>query len=98
MPQAQKHLRQVYAHIAHDSISIAQQIVADLAERTRPLDELPLTGKVIPEAGDENLREVHAHSWRIFYQMRNRDVFVFAIVHKRRQLAPEDIRELFRQQ
>lgn len=96
MPQAQQHLRQVYAHIARDSVSIAQQIVNDLAERTRPLDEFPLTGKVIPEANDENLREVHEHSWRILYQMRNRDVFVIAVIHKRRQLAPEDIRELFR--
>jgi toxin ParE1/3/4 len=96
MPQAQRHLRQVYTYIAHDSASIAQQVVNDLAERTRPLDEFPLTGKVIPEAGDENLREVHAHSWRIFYQVRNRDVFVFAVMHKRRQIAPEDIRELFR--
>lgn len=97
MPQAQQHLRQVYAQIARDSTSIAQQIVNDLAERTRPLDDFPWTGKVIPEAGDENLREVHAHSWRIFYQVRNRNVFVFAVMHKRRQLASEDIRELFRQ-
>jgi len=97
MPQAQRHLRQVYTHIAHDSVSVAQQVVNDLAERTRLLDEFPLTGKVIPEAGDDNLREVHEHSWRIFYQVRNHDVFVFAVMHKHRQLAPEDIRELFRQ-
>jgi|SRR5690606_14799375 len=97
MPQAQKHLRQVYTHIAHDSVSIAQQIANELAERTRLLDDLPWTGKVIPEASDENLREVQAQSWRIFYQVRGRDVFVFAVIHKRRQLAPEDIRELFKQ-
>lgn len=97
MPQARQHLRLLYTYIARDSVNTAQKIVNDLAERTRPLDAFPLTGKVIPEANDESLREVHEHSWRIFYQVRNRDVFVIAVIHKRRQLASDDIRDLFRQ-
>jgi plasmid stabilization system protein ParE len=96
MPQAQQHLRLLYTYIAHESVSTAQQIVNDLAERTRPLAEFPLTGKVIPEANDTSLREVHAHSWRIFYQVRSLDVFVIAVIHKRQQLMPKDIRDLFR--
>jgi plasmid stabilization system protein ParE len=49
-----------------------------------------LSGKVVPEVNDEHLREVHAHAWRIIYHVRNRDVFVIAVIHKRRQLSAED--------
>lgn len=94
LPQAQLHLRNIYRHIARDSISTAQQIVNDLTERTRPLAEFPFTGKVVSEVNDDNLREVHAHAWRILYQVRQRNVYVIAVLHKRQQLAFEDIQLL----
>lgn len=94
LPQAQLHLRNIYRHIARDSASTAQQIVNDLTERTRPLAEFPFTGKVVPEVNDDNLREVHAHAWRILYQVRQRNVYVIAVLHKRQQLAFEDIQLL----
>jgi len=93
-PQAQAHLRNIYRHIAKDSVNIAQRIVLELTERTRPLAEFPFTGKVVPETNDPNLREVHAHSWRILYQVRQRDVFIIAVLHQRQQFAFEDIQAL----
>ena len=94
LPQAQSHLRNIYRHIARDSVNTAQQIVNDLTERTRPLAELPFMGKVVPEVNDDNLREVHAHTWRILYQIRQRNVYVIAVLHKRQQLGFEDIQLL----
>ena len=90
-PQAQAHLRNIYRHIAKDSANTAQRIVHELTERTRPLAELPFTGKIVPETNDKNLREVHAHSWRILYQIRQRDVYIIAVLHQRQQFAFEDI-------
>ena len=94
LPQAQLHLRNIYRHIAKDSANTAQQIVNDLTERTRPLAGLPFTGKVVPEMNDENLREVHAHAWRILYQIRQHNVYVIPVLHKRQQLSFEDIQLL----
>ena len=47
-------------------------------------------GKAVPEVNDENLRELHAHSWRILYQVRQHEVFVIAVIHKRQILPMEN--------
>lgn len=89
-PQARAHLRNIYQYIAKDSTSIAKKVITELTECTRPLAELPFMGKVVPEAGDESLRELHAHSWRILYQVRQHEVFVIAVIHKRQILPLAD--------
>jgi len=94
-PGARSDLKAIHNYIASDAPMNARQVVADLRLKADSVADVPLSGKVIPELNDDSLREVHAHSWRIFYHVRHRDVFVIAVVHKRRQLAPEDIQGLF---
>ena len=48
-------------------------------------------GKMVAEIDDENVRESSLYSYRIIYEIRNKDVFVLAVVHKRRDLMAEDI-------
>ncbi len=53
---------------------------------------LPRIGRVVPELGNEDIRELSLYSYRILYEIKNQDVFVLAVIHKRRDLQPEMIK------
>jgi len=46
-------------------------------------------GKVVPELGDEAIRELSLYSYRIIYEIREPDIIVLAVIHKRRDFQPE---------
>ncbi len=95
-PGARIDLKAIYDYIAQAAPINARQVVTDLRIKADAIADVPFSGKVVPEVSNEYLREVHTHAWRVIYNVRSRDVFVIAVIHKRRQLTPEDIQELFR--
>ena len=46
---------------------------------------------MVAEIGDENVKELSLYSYRIIYEIRSEDVFILAVVHKRRDFIAEDI-------
>ncbi len=88
---AKADLRSIHDFIAHDSGHYAKKVTQDIREKTDVLDKLPRIGKMVAEIGDENVKELSLYSYRIIYEIRSEDVFVLAVVHKRRDLMPEDI-------
>jgi hypothetical protein len=48
-----------------------------------------LESGVVPELGDPDVREIPVYSWRLIYQVRGGQVFVLALIHKRR-MTPGD--------
>jgi len=88
---AKADLRSIHDFIAHDSRHYAKKVTQDIREKTDVLDELPRIGKMVAEIGDENVKELSLYSYRIIYEIRSGGVFVLAVVHKRRDLMPEDI-------
>jgi len=67
----------------------AKKVTQDIAAKTDILDELPRMGKVVPELDNEAIRELSLYSYRILYEIREPDVVVLAVIHKRRDLQPE---------
>jgi toxin ParE1/3/4 len=45
----------------------------------------------VPELNDDLVREVHQYSYRILYEILPEYVAVLAVIHKRRDLQPDDI-------
>ena len=88
---AKADLRSIHDFIAHDSRHYAKKVVQDIAVKTEVLDELSRMGRVVPELGNETIRELSLYSYRILYEIKNQDVFVLAVIHKRRDLQPEII-------
>lgn len=86
---AKADLRAIHDFIAHDSTHYAKKVAQDLVARTDILDELPHIGKVVPELGESAIRELSIYSYRILYEIKAADVFVLAVIHKRRDLQPE---------
>ena len=61
-------------------------------QKTIPLDELPRKGRMVPEFNNEAVRELPMYSYRIIYEIKPDGlVEVLAVIHKRRDLEPEDI-------
>ncbi len=81
---AKADLRSIYGFIAHDSKHYAKKVAQDIAAKTDVLDELPRMGKVVPELGNEDIRELSLYSYRILYEIKAPGIVVLAVVHKRR--------------
>ncbi len=88
---AKADLRSIHDFIAHDSHHYAKKVTQDIAAKTDILDTLPRMGRMVPELGNENIRELSLYSYRILYETQDQQVFVLAIIHKRRDLRPEMI-------
>lgn len=91
--RARLDLKAIHDHIAQDSPGNAKAVVHEFLARAEQLPALPRAGRVVPELGNPEIREVPVHSWRLIYQLRGDQVFVLALVHKRRQSASEPMRQ-----
>ena len=88
---AKSDLRSIHDFIAHDSTHYAKKVTQDIAAKPDILDELPRMGKTVPELGKETIRELSLYSYRIIYEVREPDIVVLAVIHKRREFQPEMI-------
>lgn len=88
---AKADLRSIHDFIAHNSRHYAKKVTQEIREKTDILDKLPRMGKRVTEIDDETVKELSLYSYRIIYEIRNEDVFVLSVVHKRRDLIAEDI-------
>lgn len=48
-------------------------------------------GKVVPELGNEAIRELALYSYRILYEIKTPDIVLLALIHKRRDFQPDMI-------
>ncbi|MEA3275335.1 MAG: type II toxin-antitoxin system RelE/ParE family toxin [Pseudomonadota bacterium] len=43
-------------------------------------------GRVVPELGQDNIREHFIYSYRVIYEIQNEDLHVLAVIHGKRLL------------
>ena len=90
--QARRDLRRIFDYIAQDSPHYAKKVTREIAARTGVLNELPRIGKMTPEVGDDDIRELSICTYRILYEIQdNGAVEILAVIHKRRTMKTEDI-------
>ena len=83
-------LANIREYIARDSRNYAKKFVDGVFTATERLSVFPRSGRVVPEIGNPNIREIGHNSYRIIYEVAEDDVNIVAIVHGRR-LLPTDI-------
>ena len=88
-PRAVDDVRAIAAHIAEDSAAYAKSVAQKIVASTRRLATFPMSGRVVPEFGDENIREVFAYSYRIIYRIEGETVTIAAVVHAKRPVELE---------
>ena len=84
-------LRHIYDYIAQDSPLYAKRVSEALVSKTMGLDELPRLGHRVPELNEESVRELSLYSYRILYEIKPTHIDVLAVIHKRRELLPDEI-------
>ncbi len=89
--RARADLKAIHDYIAKDSRQNAQRVVREIHRKADELAEPPRLRHKVPEVNDPQLREISAYSWRIIYYLRDDNVFIVTLVHKRRQPSVEDL-------
>ena len=92
-PEALEDLESIAEYIERDSLFYAQSVVSKILGASRNIKEFPLIGRVVPELGDENIRERFIYSYRLVYQMRQQNILIVAVIHGKRMI--KNIEERF---
>ncbi|HUP43701.1 MAG TPA: type II toxin-antitoxin system RelE/ParE family toxin [Thermoanaerobaculia bacterium] len=72
--------------IAQDSPTYAAGFARRVWERAQSLDELSYRGRVVPELGDPDVRELILASYRLLYEIRGETVYILGLIHGARDL------------
>ena len=62
---AKQDLKKIYDYIARDSKYYAEKVSQDILERSEKTNEFPEIGRIVPEIGEVNIREVIVYSYRL---------------------------------
>jgi len=75
-------------YIARDNRTAARAWVERLRDRARKAAQAPLTGRVVPELGRDDVREVFLRTYRIVYRVREDEIHVLTVFEGHRLLPP----------
>ena len=93
-PEATEDLELIAEYIARDSEYYARAVVTEILSVSRNIGEFPLIGRIVPEIGNENIRERFIYSYRLVYRIEPERVLIVAVIHGKRLL--ENISERFK--
>jgi toxin ParE1/3/4 len=80
------HLLSIYEYIAHDSKLYADRLIDKLTRRSEQIAAFPLSGRMVSEYLDENIREVIDRPYRIIYRIHGDQIDILAVVHGAQEL------------
>jgi addiction module RelE/StbE family toxin len=88
-PQAADDLRNIRTFIERDSPRYGRLVAERLFEATSRIELFPQSGRVVPELGREDVRELVVGDYRIVYRLE-RDAAILLTVFRSSQLLPLD--------
>lgn len=88
-PQAVEDVEAIASYVARDSEHYANLLVERIVAAVDRLEAFPLSGRVVPEVGDESLREVVYGNYRIVYRLKPEAVEIVTVFHSARLLRLE---------
>jgi addiction module RelE/StbE family toxin len=77
---------EIAEYIHRDSPHYAQRVVEELFAATDLLLEQPRLGRVVPELGQQNIRERFVYSYRLIYEIHSTELHILAVIHGKRLL------------
>ncbi|GAA3909856.1 type II toxin-antitoxin system RelE/ParE family toxin [Litoribacillus peritrichatus] len=84
---AELDLGDIYAHIARDVPSYAEQFIDRIIDAVSLLTDQPLMGREVPEAERKDVRELIFQNYRILYLIKADHLYIIAVIHGSRDLA-----------
>lgn len=90
--QAAQDLENIAEFISKDSAYYAKITVENIRSKAKLLKEKPFLGRVVPEAGRSEIRELIYGNYRIIYSIASNELLhMLAVYHSARLLRPADI-------
>lgn len=90
-PLALSRVRQEVVYISRDRPGAARAWAEGIFEAVKRLSDLPESGRVLPELGRSDVRELIYRSHRVIYRFSEEAILILTIRHSRRLL---DLSEL----
>ena len=79
-------LRLIHEFISKDSKRYADRFIEKLINRVDQLENLPKSGRVIPEFNSDSIRELIEGNYRIIYKLSFGQASIIRVHHAARQL------------
>lgn len=81
--KAVTNLKDIKEYIAHDSVYYAKVFSSKIITYIKKLVHLPRLGRVVPELGREDIRELVYQSYRIIYRVNtdSNNITILLIIH-----------------
>src|SRR5262245_13534934 len=91
MPRARTQLDSAAQFVAADSPAAASRLVADALEAAESLQILSERGRIVPEFGIQQVRELFVGRYRLLYRVLGDEVQILGFLH-----GAQDIRRFLR--
>jgi len=91
-PQAAGDLEAITEFIALDSVAYAKKFASETLDAAGQLEAFPESGKVVPEIGQTQIRELLKGDYRIIYRVKGDRVEILTIHHGARVLHPDEVK------
>ena len=85
-PQALNDVDAICKFIARDAPRYAQLFATQVFKSVERLEAFPESGRMVPEVGQENIREIILGNYRVIYRILNGDVEILTVYHSARLL------------
>lgn len=86
-------LKEIFDHIADDSIRYASITVSRLYQRAQPIAINPFLGRIVPEYNIKTIRELIEGNYRIIYRIKNKtQIDILRVIHTARLLKKKSLR------
>lgn len=86
-PQSIEDIENIAEYISKDSMKYSLIQVQDFFEAAEILENYPKAGRVVPELGNRNVRELIVGFYRLIYRIKsNQLVEILTVYHSRRLL------------
>jgi plasmid stabilization system protein ParE len=91
-PRALERASEIAQYIAEDSPDAAKLWLIEIFGVVGRLEEGPKSGRVVPEAGRDEIREILHGNYRIVYRIESKQIAVLTIRHVRQLLSMKEIK------
>ncbi len=87
---AREDLDDLVRYISKDSAYYARLFAERILLATRRLTDYPESGRIIPEAEDDSLREIIVQGYRVMYRHETDRALILAVMHGRRDVGGQE--------
>ena len=85
-------LESIRDYIRKDSEHYAKRFTEKIIKAVENLVSFPLMGRHVPEAEEENIRELLFYSYRIMYRVESDRILVLAVIHGSQDLSQKELK------